>query len=96
MAGAREVAFGWVVGWSSGLQDGAGTIGGRDSCSHSFPGIDGLCEGGAEDGRVVMGHQGQAERVAALAGQSETGSGRVRKVAMKLMISGVTFLWRRW
>ena len=69
VAGPREVA-GPRAGLDRG-QDGARAVGCGNAGGHALARIDGFAEGGAEVGGVVRRHQGQAESVAALAGQRE-------------------------
>ena len=69
VAGAGEVV-GRGVGADRDL-DGVGAVGCRDAGGDAFAGLDGLGEGGAEAGGVVLGHGTEAHVVGALFGEGE-------------------------
>ena len=69
VAGTGEVVGGGVG--ADGDLDGVGTVGSRDACRDAFAGFDGLGEGGAEAGGVVLGHGAEAHVVGALFGKGE-------------------------
>ena len=51
--------------------DGVGAVGGGDAGGDAFAGFDGLSEGGAEAGGVLLGHREEAEVVGALLSEGE-------------------------
>ncbi len=69
VAGAGEVGGGGI--WRDGGLDGVGAVGGGDSGGDAFAGFNGLSEGGAEAGGVVLRHGEEAEEVGALLGEGE-------------------------
>ena len=89
VAGAREVGRAAVR--VDGDEDGAGAVGGRDAGGDAVARVDGFAERGAEPGGVAR------RTSAAIAGTRSAPAVSERQirprpwVAMKLMISGVTF-----
>jgi hypothetical protein len=69
VAGAGEV-LGSGAGRDGDL-DGVGAVGGGDAGGDAFAGLDGLSEGGAEAGGVVLRHGAEAESVGTFFGESE-------------------------
>ncbi len=66
----RARSWGDGVG-ADGDLDGVGAVGCRDAGGDAFAGFDGLGEGGAEAGGVVLGHGTEAHVVGALFGEGE-------------------------